>query len=427
MTVQSIPLSHIDIGSGRRAVSRPVVKELAASIREVGLLAPIAVFPVGDAFELVAGRHRVEAAKSLGWTEIDAVLVDLDDVQRQLAEIDENLVRCSMNAADTARQTARRKELYLRLHPETARGVAGARASNAAQGRGDATADSAVASFTADTAAKTGRSVRSIREDAQIGESISDEIFEAIQDTPLADSKIDLLNLARLTDEQQRDVIADADLTDKASVRVEIEKRRSPRHVETQEFADDYAEQFDQDPGDDFPVDTDPDAIDEQPAAPATPRTNGHTSFSEGLGGSKSKGKGGSAGTNSDAGTWHPVEVDGKTPQAIYPLPQETVNFIDSHLTGEAFDEFDRLYQELKRGVLRRRHMNGELTPTPTARTLTDVDADVAQLTPSQQMAEVSRIFERLPVEMKRNIAKMATTAVDRIDNPAALAATWGR
>lgn len=272
MTVQTILLSHVDVGTGRRSVSRPAVKELAASIAEIGLLSPIAVYPVGDAYELIAGRHRIEAVKSLGWTEIPAILLDLDAVQREMAEIDENLVRCALNAADTARQTARRKELYLRLHPETARGVAGAKAKH-----GSANADSA---FAADTAAKTGRSVRSVQVDAQIGESIPDDVFEAIEGTPLADSKTDLLNLARLSEDEQRDAIADADLNDKASIRSEIEKRKltyrcpdcrsiyredehicqAPRHARAQEFGDTYVEDVNQDTGDEIPVDADPDA-----------------------------------------------------------------------------------------------------------------------------------------------------------------------
>lgn len=252
MTTARIPLSHIDIRPGRRSVSRADVKALAGSIQEVGLLSPIAVYRVGAAFELVAGRHRVEAAKSLGWTEIEAVLVDLNDLQREMAEIDENLVRCNLNAADTARQTARRKELYLRMHPETAQGVAGGKARHRS-----ATADSAVAeSFTADTASKTGRSVRSVREDAQIGESIPEDVFEAIADSPLADSKTDLLAMARLPEEEQRDVVANADLADKASVRAEIERHKPTRRTseESQEIQyDDASDGFGDAPTDDDP------------------------------------------------------------------------------------------------------------------------------------------------------------------------------
>ena len=38
---------------------------------------------------LVIGRHRLEAAKLLGWTEIPAVIMEANDLDRELAEIDQ--------------------------------------------------------------------------------------------------------------------------------------------------------------------------------------------------------------------------------------------------------------------------------------------------------------------------------------------------
>jgi hypothetical protein len=66
-------------------------------------------------------------------------------------------------------------------------------------GRGKKTnAESAPVSFAADTAAKTGRSERSVQVDTQIAESIPEDVRDAIRETPLADSKTDLLAMARL-------------------------------------------------------------------------------------------------------------------------------------------------------------------------------------------------------------------------------------
>lgn len=221
----AIPIDRIDFGGHRRALFRPAVKALAASMAEIGLLCPISVHPVGDAYELVAGRHRIEAARSLGWTEIPAVLVDLDAVQRELAEIDENLVRQNLNALELARQTARRKELYLKLHPETAAGAKRAAGMNKALGRGNV-GEIISPTFAADTAEKTGRTARAVQQDVQIAESIANDVADAIRDTPLADSKTDLLAMARLPQEDQREIVATVDLTDKSSVRTEIARRR---------------------------------------------------------------------------------------------------------------------------------------------------------------------------------------------------------
>lgn len=251
MSVQVIPLSNLEIRPGRRSVSRPAVRELSASIRELGLLCPISVYPVGEAFELVAGRHRVEAVKSLGWSEITAVVLDLDDVKRELAEIDENLVRSNLTAADQARQTARRKELYLKLHPETARGGL----PGAPGGGKSKTAESA--SFASDTAAKTGASERTVRQDVQIGKSITADVFEAIEGTPLADSKTDLLALARLSEDEQREVVAEANLSDKASIRGALSQRSraANRRAVERRLAEPFVEPADesQDYADDAP------------------------------------------------------------------------------------------------------------------------------------------------------------------------------
>lgn len=232
MLAQAVPVSHIDSGKSRRALSRPAVKRLAASIEEIGLLSPVAVVRVGDAYELIAGRHRLAAVKSLGWQEVPAVVVELDDVDRLLAEIDENLIRNELSDLERTEHLAERKRLYLLKHPETKRGTAGANASNASQGKGYATADSAVASFAADTAAKTGASERSVRADVQIAESIPEDVRDALRETPLADSKTDLLDIARLPEAAQRDVIATADLTSKASVRQAVAKHK-PRKPES--------------------------------------------------------------------------------------------------------------------------------------------------------------------------------------------------
>ena len=57
-----IPIDAVVVGEGRRELRR--LGELAASIREVGLLNPITVT---ENRRLVAGYHRLEACRILGW------------------------------------------------------------------------------------------------------------------------------------------------------------------------------------------------------------------------------------------------------------------------------------------------------------------------------------------------------------------------
>src|SRR5215831_17083527 len=61
---------------------------LAASMAELGLLHPIVVRPDGT---LIAGERRLRAAKELGWTEIPATVVDLNQIVR--GEFAENACR----------------------------------------------------------------------------------------------------------------------------------------------------------------------------------------------------------------------------------------------------------------------------------------------------------------------------------------------
>ena len=189
--ITAISINH------RRPASSAKIDQLAESIEQVGLLNPITVTDWGV---LVAGLHRLEACKKLGWTEIPCNVIKEDDAE--LAEIDENLIRNELNAHEQVELMARRKVIYEEKHPETKAGIAGANA------RWDATAKSATASFVADTAAKTGISERTVRENIQIAKSISPEVKEIIRDTPIADRKTDLLQLARMEPEQQKQIVS---------------------------------------------------------------------------------------------------------------------------------------------------------------------------------------------------------------------------
>ncbi|WP_419857526.1 ParB/RepB/Spo0J family partition protein [Candidatus Palauibacter irciniicola] len=77
--------------------------ELADSIRENGLLQPVVVRPVGDAFEIVVGERRFRAVQSLGWTSVPALVRPLDDQQMLVVALVENLQRHDLSALEEAR------------------------------------------------------------------------------------------------------------------------------------------------------------------------------------------------------------------------------------------------------------------------------------------------------------------------------------
>ena len=76
--------------------------ELAGSLKEHGLVQPIVVRAKGDRYQLIAGQRRLAAARTLGWTNVPARVLDVDD--RQMAEIAivENLQRRDLDALEKA-------------------------------------------------------------------------------------------------------------------------------------------------------------------------------------------------------------------------------------------------------------------------------------------------------------------------------------
>ncbi|EYR84264.1 hypothetical protein SHLA_14c000460 [Shinella sp. DD12] len=98
--------------------------------------------------------------------------------------IDENLCRNELSPAERASQTARRKAIYLELHPETAAGIAQAAGMNAAQERGGQVGHD-VDRFDAATAKATGQSERVVRRDAERGEKVIPEVIDLIAGTKL--------------------------------------------------------------------------------------------------------------------------------------------------------------------------------------------------------------------------------------------------
>lgn len=176
-----IPLDMIETGTRLRGTTPGQVTALATSIAEVGLLSPITVYarPVIRAgievqgWGIVAGLHRLEACRSLGWTEIPAHIVPLDDLHRQLAECDENICGTKLSPVERALFTRRRKHAYEALHPQTRKGT----------NQHTRVGKDCQPSFADDTAARTGHAARTVRLDAARGERIDGAVLSDIKGT----------------------------------------------------------------------------------------------------------------------------------------------------------------------------------------------------------------------------------------------------
>ena len=197
MNIRQIPLNQIKILRNRRAARN--LEELKASIRAIGLLNPITVT---EDFTLIAGLNRFTACCQLGWQTAPCSIMEADQMTAELAMIDENLIRNELTTLERSEQLKRRKELYEAMHPETKPVT-----ERGGPGRGHKTSEiiSPVSSFTKDTSAKTGKSPRTIEQEVQIATKIIPEVKEALADTPIANRKTDLIEIARMEPEKQKE------------------------------------------------------------------------------------------------------------------------------------------------------------------------------------------------------------------------------
>lgn len=93
----------------RLSCDHEYIRELAASIAEVGLLSPILLSPRDGRFELVAGDCRYQAFLSLGRLTIPAVVQDLEAENISIMRATENLQRKDLTVIEEAR-------IYKKLH-----------------------------------------------------------------------------------------------------------------------------------------------------------------------------------------------------------------------------------------------------------------------------------------------------------------------
>ncbi len=193
-----IQIFQINVNDGRREVDPEAVQTLADSISKVGLLNPITV---DQEYTLIAGLHRLEAAKLLGWTEIECTVSSLEGLLAELAEVDENVVRKGLSAVEYSDLLLRRKEIYEMLHPETKNG--GDRKSEKIR-IAKCNSDSAKP-FIQDTAEKLGVHPSTVARQIQTAKNLTTEAKDIIRDTGTKITKKDALKLSRLEPEQQKE------------------------------------------------------------------------------------------------------------------------------------------------------------------------------------------------------------------------------
>jgi ParB family chromosome partitioning protein len=97
----------------RKAMDPVHPSELAASIRQDGVLHPLLVLPANDhgIYQIIAGERRWRAAVEAGLRRVPAFVLKRDDVGRRRVQLVENLQRVDLTAAERAQHVALMREL----------------------------------------------------------------------------------------------------------------------------------------------------------------------------------------------------------------------------------------------------------------------------------------------------------------------------
>ena len=102
--VRDIPLEKVipNPGQPRMTWHEDTLAELAASIREHGVLQPILVRPAGSDYEIIAGERRWRASKLAGKETVPAIVERFDDSTALEIALIENLQREDLSPLDEA-------------------------------------------------------------------------------------------------------------------------------------------------------------------------------------------------------------------------------------------------------------------------------------------------------------------------------------
>ena len=88
----------------RQEIGLEKMEELTTSIKEKGVIQPVLVRPKKEGgYELIAGERRLRAAKKLGFTQLPAIIKDVESAEALQLSLIENIQREGLNPLEEAR------------------------------------------------------------------------------------------------------------------------------------------------------------------------------------------------------------------------------------------------------------------------------------------------------------------------------------
>lgn len=220
-----VSVSSIETGARARSVKEEAVDKLVESMGKIGMKAPITVryyedrrsetAGTDDSVVLVAGAHRLEAARRLGWDKIECFVINegddgADDNRARMWEIAENLHRAELTVVERSEHIAEWIRLADRVSLQVATKPQGGRP------------EGGVRKASRELGVETTEAHRAVKVAA-----ISDEAKEVAKEVGLDDNQSALLKVAAQPREKQADVVReiaerraskiDADVKDRAA------------------------------------------------------------------------------------------------------------------------------------------------------------------------------------------------------------------
>jgi ParB family transcriptional regulator, chromosome partitioning protein len=239
LQITSLPLGDIAVRDRLRPVSVAAVQSLIASIQELGVMKdPIHVRKrKGGEFVLIAGGHRLEAARELGWAEIPVkVWAEVTDDWARIMELDDNIAGAELSPLDTAVFLSERKRVYEKLHPEMASGVF-----KGNQYTGKVVGD--IVSFTTSTAEKFAMSVRNVERMVRAGGALERSEIQTLRTAPRPVTLKDLDAIGRIGEPDERSAVVSALAEGKAKSAAEARRAYVAQNGDAQPLIKDPAEE----------------------------------------------------------------------------------------------------------------------------------------------------------------------------------------
>ncbi len=105
----------------RKTFCPEALEELAQSIRQHGILQPLSVRRVGNAYQLIAGERRLRAGILAGLTEIPCIVMQMDDRESGITALVENLQRQDLDFIEEAKGISLMMEQFSMSQEQAAR------------------------------------------------------------------------------------------------------------------------------------------------------------------------------------------------------------------------------------------------------------------------------------------------------------------